>query len=81
MTPHDLSALTPLIFHHVNPYGAFELDMEARIPIETEVARRSGNLCVCLTFRVSDKLSPALALAAVAGIGAVALFVSRSAWS
>jgi hypothetical protein len=38
MTPRDLSALTPLLFHHVNPYGAFELDMDARIPIETIVA-------------------------------------------
>ena len=38
MTSQDLSALTPLIFHHVNPYGTFELDMEERIPIETEVA-------------------------------------------
>ena len=38
MTSQDLSALTPLIFHHVNPYGTFELDMNERIPIETEVA-------------------------------------------
>ena len=38
MTPQDLSALTPLIFHHVNPYGTFELDMEERIPIEAGVA-------------------------------------------
>ncbi len=38
MTSQDLSALTPLIFHHINPYGTFDLDMEARIPIETEVA-------------------------------------------
>ena len=33
-TPEDLSALTPLIFHHINPYGTFELDMDERIPIE-----------------------------------------------
>ncbi len=38
MTSQDLSALTPLIFHHINPYGTFDLDMEERIPIETEVA-------------------------------------------
>ncbi len=38
MTPRDLSALTPLIFHHVNPYGTFELDMDERIPIETGTA-------------------------------------------
>ncbi len=38
MTPRDLSALTPLLFNHVNPYGAFELDMDERIPIEDDVA-------------------------------------------
>jgi TnpA family transposase len=38
MTPRDLAALTPLIFHHVNPYGVFELDMEERIPIEVGAA-------------------------------------------
>ncbi len=38
MTSQDLSALTPLIFHHLNPYGTFELDMDERIPIEIEVA-------------------------------------------
>ncbi len=27
----DLAALTPLIWEHVNPYGRFELDMDARI--------------------------------------------------
>ena len=30
----DLRALTPLIWEHVNPYGRFELDMEARLPID-----------------------------------------------
>jgi TnpA family transposase len=38
MTPRDLAALTPLIFHHINPYGAFELDMDARIPLEAGAA-------------------------------------------
>jgi TnpA family transposase len=32
--PRDLSALTPLIWEHVNPYGRFELDMEARLPLD-----------------------------------------------
>jgi len=31
--PRDLSALTPLIWEHVNPYGRFELDMNARLPL------------------------------------------------
>jgi TnpA family transposase len=34
MTPEDYRALTPLIYHHVNPYGLFELDMAERLPIE-----------------------------------------------
>lgn len=33
MTPDDLRALTPLIWEHVNPYGRFELDMEARLAL------------------------------------------------
>jgi len=33
MTPRDYAALTPLIWEHVNPYGKFELDMEARIDL------------------------------------------------
>jgi TnpA family transposase len=32
--PRDLSALTPLIWEHVNPYGRFELDMEARLSLD-----------------------------------------------
>lgn len=28
LTPRDFSALTPLIWEHVNPYGRFELDRE-----------------------------------------------------
>ena len=34
ITPRDLRALTPLIWEHVNPYGRFELDMDARLPID-----------------------------------------------
>jgi len=33
LTPRDLSALTPLIWEHVNPYGRFELDMNVRLPL------------------------------------------------
>lgn len=33
MTPRDLAALNPLITLHINPYGRFELDMDARLPI------------------------------------------------
>ena len=33
LTARDLSALTPLIWEHINPYGRFELDMNARLPL------------------------------------------------
>ena len=33
MTPRDLAALSPLITQHINQYGRFELDMEARLPL------------------------------------------------
>lgn len=33
MTPRDYAALTPLIWEHVNPYGRFDLDMTARLPL------------------------------------------------
>jgi hypothetical protein len=34
MLPEDLRALSPLIYHHVNPYGTFKLDMAKRLPID-----------------------------------------------
>ena len=34
LEPRDVSALTPLIWEHVNPYGRLELDMNARIPLD-----------------------------------------------
>jgi len=34
LTTEDLRALTPLIYGHVNPYGIFHLDMNARLPID-----------------------------------------------
>jgi len=33
MTPRDLAALSPLITQYINPYGRFELDMEARLQL------------------------------------------------
>ena len=33
MTVDDWRGLTPLIYHHVNPYGRIKLDMEKRLPI------------------------------------------------
>jgi TnpA family transposase len=34
MTIRDLAALSPLLTLHINPYGRFDLDMDARIPIK-----------------------------------------------
>lgn len=34
MTAEDHRALTALIYHHINPYGIFELDMNKRLPID-----------------------------------------------
>lgn len=25
--------MSPLVYHHINPYGLFELDLDARIPL------------------------------------------------
>lgn len=33
MTAEDWRALSPLIYHHVNPYGRIELDMSRRLPL------------------------------------------------
>ena len=33
MTPRDYAALTPLIWSHVNLYGRFDLDMNARMAL------------------------------------------------
>lgn len=33
MTARDRAALSPLLTHHINPYGRFDLDFDARIPL------------------------------------------------
>jgi hypothetical protein len=39
LTEEDHRALTPPIWNHINPYGEFRLDMNARLAIEkTEAA-------------------------------------------
>jgi TnpA family transposase len=42
LTEEDLRGLTPLIFGHVNPYGRFELDMDARLPLGDDVSHGSS---------------------------------------
>ncbi len=37
LEPEDYRALTPLFFNHINPYGVFNLDMDTRIPIESDI--------------------------------------------
>ena len=38
MTPADARGLTPLVWGHVSPYGAFDLDMAARLDIDERQA-------------------------------------------
>jgi len=37
MTPEDWRGLTPLIYHHVNPYGLFRLDLSIRLDLEAPI--------------------------------------------
>jgi hypothetical protein len=37
LTIEDKRALRPLQYAHINPYGSFRLDMNARLPIESEL--------------------------------------------
>ncbi len=34
LTAEDLRALTPLIWEHVNPYGTYTLDLDARLALD-----------------------------------------------
>lgn len=38
MTPADVRGLTPLVWGHVSPYGAFDLDMEQRLDLDVMAA-------------------------------------------
>ena len=38
MTEADRRGLTPLVWDHVSPYGAFDLDMDARLDIDQRQA-------------------------------------------
>lgn len=38
MTEADVRGLTPLVWSHVSPYGAFNLDMDQRLDLELNVA-------------------------------------------
>ena len=37
MTAVDLRALCPLIYAHINPYGRFDLDMDERLLLDSNV--------------------------------------------
>ena len=38
--PEDFRALSPLIYHHINPYGTFELDLAKRLPLVAASSRK-----------------------------------------
>jgi TnpA family transposase len=40
MTPADFLALSPLIYHHINPYGTFELDLAERLFLVAALPRK-----------------------------------------
>lgn len=42
LTDHDLRALTPLKWQHINPYGTFTLDMLERLPLEGPIPSPPG---------------------------------------
>jgi TnpA family transposase len=43
MTEADWRGLTPLFYLHVNPYGTFDLDMETRIPLQSQTETSTVN--------------------------------------
>jgi hypothetical protein len=38
MTPAGVRGLTPLVWAHISPYGAFDLDMEQRLDLDLREA-------------------------------------------
>ena len=52
MTIRDLAALSPLLTQHINPYGRFDLDMDADLHIGTFwiAHRKTPDRRVVLTF-------------------------------
>jgi hypothetical protein len=38
MGANERRAMTPLFWGHVNPYGIFQLDMSARLPLNSPIA-------------------------------------------
>jgi len=38
MGANERRAMTPLFWSHVNPYGTFQLDMTARLPLDSPMA-------------------------------------------
>lgn len=37
LTSDDRRGLTPLIYQHISPYGVFDLDLTARLPLREPV--------------------------------------------
>jgi hypothetical protein len=51
MLPDDLRALTPLLYAHGTPYGAFRLDMSKRLAIDQDA------VAACLTAPLRSTLA------------------------
>ena len=52
MTPADVRGLTPLVWAHVSPYGAFDLDMEQRLDLDVLWRRDRTFYQRCILFKV-----------------------------
>ena len=38
LSPEDYRGLTPLIYAHINPYGRYDIDLDARIDFDRQAA-------------------------------------------
>jgi AcrB/AcrD/AcrF family/Tn3 transposase DDE domain len=67
LTPRDYAALTPLIWEHVNPYGRFDLDMNAKVGVAV-IEMAAGVTTACFTPNIVQyQQSPALGKTCLGG--------------
>jgi hypothetical protein len=57
MGANERRAMTPLFWGHVNPYGTFQLDMTARLPLDSPMA-----VGVAASYRCTASDEPGLSL-------------------
>ena len=72
MTPRDYAALTPLVWEHLNPYGRFDLDMNARLALLLSKWRLVTRL---LALRRRLSVTEGKRAAAINHLGSMRLFI------